>query len=117
MIGGNAVNTGNVISGNTTDGIDTTGSTSTGNIVQGNFIGTDSTTQAALGNLGSAIVISGAIGQYHRRTTTLERITSATVEAAAATSMVLTCTACAHQRQAATRSTSSSWDRRSWRRH
>ncbi len=58
VIGGTAVDAGNVISGNSSTGVWLTGASATGNLVQGNFIGTDINGTTALGN-GDGVRIDG----------------------------------------------------------
>ncbi len=58
-IGSAAPGTGNVISGNAGVGIWIAGAGVTANVVQGNYIGTDSTTTRAIGNLGDGVLAGG----------------------------------------------------------
>lgn len=60
VIGGTALNAGNLISANTVRGIYMVGSGTTGNLVQGNKIGTDATGYLPLGNIWEGIYLQGA---------------------------------------------------------
>ncbi len=62
QIGGASAMDRNVISGNDDDGIIVWGSGSTLNVIQGNYVGIDASGDAALGNTGDGIVVSGGAG-------------------------------------------------------
>jgi parallel beta-helix repeat protein len=58
----NYIGPGNVISGNQSNGIESTAPSNTGNVVFANSIGTDVTTDVALGNSGYGILLAGGAG-------------------------------------------------------
>ncbi len=60
-IGGTAAGARNVISANTGDGIDITDTGASLNAIAGNYIGTDSTGETAIGNLGDGVHIVNAL--------------------------------------------------------